>query len=464
MALLAVLALSACFGGGGGGSAPTATLRIHAGSVEVSVDDATFSAGSEGQILSEGSTVRTAADGRAAIEWFDGSVTRLDHDTTFKIVTMAILDNDEQSKVIEAEQTEGNTYSRVTELTDAASRFDIETPTATASVQGTVYAVILNPDGSTTVAVIEGSVGVGDTDVPEGFMIVIDSSGAAGDPEPIPDDLLNGDWIVYNCELDGGDLCPDEGSTTTTTVLGPEEPTTTTTGAPTTTTTEAPTTTTTAGGGVTTTAAPTTTTTISSPEEPPTTTTTAATTTTTAAPTTTTTAATTTTTAAPTTTTSAATTTTTAGGRSLELEGLESELENCTSRTFTAWILVGNQTVDEDGTVVTFAQVSGGGEVSFPNGSQASTVNGVATIELVGAKPGGVELQAFTGDGLVSNTRSFDVQGTGNCDATGVILPPTFGRGGFDRAIDPLAALAAFLIALLGVAAVSARRSMQRLA
>ncbi|MEX0826846.1 MAG: FecR family protein, partial [Acidimicrobiia bacterium] len=261
-------------------------MRVFSGTVEVSVDDTTFSAGSEGQILTEGSTVRTAADGRAAIEWFDGSVTRLDHDTTFKIVTMAILDNDEQSKVIEAEQTSGNTYNRVTELTDAASRFDIETPTATASVQGTVYAVILNPDGSTTVAVIEGSVGVGDTEVPEGFMVTIDEDGNVSDPVPIPDDLIDDEWIVYNCELDQGPHCPDDASTTTTTVLGPEEPTTTTTVAATTTTVAV--TTTTSGGGSVTTAAPTTTTTISGPDEPPTTTTTVAPTTTTVAPTTTT--------------------------------------------------------------------------------------------------------------------------------------------------------------------------------
>ncbi|MEX1208974.1 MAG: HYR domain-containing protein [Acidimicrobiia bacterium] len=282
LALVAMFALGAC-GDDSGSDVPSATLRVHAGTVEVSLDDATFAAATDGQVLTEGATVRTGADGRAAIEYFDGSVTRLDHSTTFKIVTLQILDNDAQSKVIEGEQTSGSTYNRVTELTDAASRFDIETPTATASVQGTVYAVLLNADGSTTVAVIEGSVDAGDGPVPAGFMVTVDEDGNVSDPIPIPDDLIDDEWIVYNCELDEGPDCPDEDGTTTTTVAGPDEPTTTTV-APTTTTTVPPTTTTTLApppppATTTTTTVPATTTTTTVPATttttvPPTTTTT----------------------------------------------------------------------------------------------------------------------------------------------------------------------------------------------
>jgi hypothetical protein len=297
LALVAVVALAAC-GDDSGADVPSATLRVHGGTVEVSLGDGAFSSGTEGQILAEGNTIRTGADGRASIEWFDGSVTRLDFGTTFTIVTMQILDNDTQSKVIEGEQTSGNTYNRVTELTDAASRFDIETPTATASVQGTVYAVLLNADGSTTIAVIEGSVDAGDGPVPAGFMVTVDEDGNVSDPIPIPDDLIDDEWIVYNCELDEGPDCPDggSGSTTTTTTV----PATTTTVPPTTTTTVPPTTTTTAAppppATTTTTVPPTTTTTTVPPTTttttvPPTTTTTTvpATTTTTTVPATTTT-------------------------------------------------------------------------------------------------------------------------------------------------------------------------------
>jgi hypothetical protein len=101
-----------------------------------------------------GNIVRTGPDGRAAIEYFDGSLTRLDHDAGFSLVTLETLRNPAESKVILGGQTAGNSYNLVTDLTDAESRFEIGTPTATASVQGTVYAVIVD-QGSTTIAVAE---------------------------------------------------------------------------------------------------------------------------------------------------------------------------------------------------------------------------------------------------------------------------------------------------------------------
>ena len=264
----------------------TASLRVLAGTVEVQPASGDFAAGVDGQELGEGFTVRTGSDGRAVIEYFDGSVTRMDHDTTFTINVLEILDNEAQSKVIEGGQTAGGTYNRVVDLTDSQSRFDVVTPTAVASAQGTVFAVFVNPDGSTTVAVVEGSVDVNGTEVPIGFMVTVDADGTVGEVVPIPDDLIDDDWIQYNCELDEGEIgdyatCIADAGTTTTT-----SSTTSTTEAPTTTTstTEGPTTTTS------TTEAPTTTGTTAPSTTSTTTTSTPSTTTTTTAPTTTTTA------------------------------------------------------------------------------------------------------------------------------------------------------------------------------
>ena len=143
------------FSGGTATAKQIATLRIFQGQVDVQHGEDAFAPGENGDSLREGDTVRTGPDGRAAIEYFDGSVTRLDFDSTFSIVRLETLDNDAGSKVIEAEQTGGNSFNRVAELTDAESRFEVETPTATASVQGTVYALLFNP---TRVVVIDGSV------------------------------------------------------------------------------------------------------------------------------------------------------------------------------------------------------------------------------------------------------------------------------------------------------------------
>lgn len=224
--VLLVVAAAGC-ASSSGSTAETAELRILAGTVEVAVGSGDFATGVDGQMLEAGYTVRTGADGRAAIEYFDGSVTRLDHDTTFTITTLETLKNDEESKVIEGDQANGSTYTRVVSLTDSASRFDVVTPTATASVQGTVYAVIINPDGSTTIAVVDGAVNVlnGDTavEVGVGFMVTVYADGTFSDPEPIPAELLNGDWITYNqCDIDGERDCDVEPAPLASIEISPE--------------------------------------------------------------------------------------------------------------------------------------------------------------------------------------------------------------------------------------------------
>ncbi|HEX5630796.1 MAG TPA: FecR domain-containing protein, partial [Acidimicrobiia bacterium] len=207
-----------------GVEARTATLRILDGGVEVAAGGTGFTAGRDGQVLVVGDVVRTADGGRAAIEWFDGSVTRLERGTTFTLVAMEELPAG--GVEIEGEQSAGSTYHRVTTLTEAASRFDVVTPTATASVQGTIFAVIFNADGSTGFAVFEGTVLVGaaGVPVPAGFMVVVAADGTVGEPVPIPAELLAADWIRYNqCELDAAIDC--EAATLDRIELSPSEAT-----------------------------------------------------------------------------------------------------------------------------------------------------------------------------------------------------------------------------------------------
>ena len=179
----------------------SATLRVLQGEVEVG-----GTAGVDGQVLTVGDVVHTATGGRAAIEWFDGSVTRLEENTEF---TLAVIEELPGGGLVgEGEQTSGSTFHRVTDLTEAGSRFDVVTPTASASVQGTVFAVIFNDDGSILFAVLDGTVLVGDVPVPAGFMVVVAADGTVGELVPIPDELLESDWILFNqCELDAAVDC-----------------------------------------------------------------------------------------------------------------------------------------------------------------------------------------------------------------------------------------------------------------
>jgi PKD repeat protein len=211
--ILALLLVGAVliFSGGTVSAKQVATLRIAEGTVDVERGSDGFEPAGQGQALREGDTVRTGPDGRASIEYFDGSLTRLDYATTFALVTLETLNNEARSKVIDADQPNGNTYHRVSELGDAESRFEVGTPTATASVQGTVYAVIIDA-GATTIAVVEGTVTTvgasGFVSVPAGKMVIVGNDGSVGRVQGISQELLDSDWFSYNlCELDAEPGC-----------------------------------------------------------------------------------------------------------------------------------------------------------------------------------------------------------------------------------------------------------------
>jgi PKD repeat protein len=189
------------FSGGTASAKQFATLRILDGHVAIQRGSGAFETGEDGTSLREGDTVRTGPDGRASIEYFDGSLTRLDFDTSFTLVTLETLGDPAASRVIESSQAEGNSYHRVAELTDAQSRFEIETPTATASVHGTGYALLVD-EGSTTIAVVEGVVtakgSTGSVEIPAGKMAVVGTDGVVGPIHAIPSELLDGDWLMFN--------------------------------------------------------------------------------------------------------------------------------------------------------------------------------------------------------------------------------------------------------------------------
>jgi PKD repeat protein len=209
--VLALLLVGAVliFSGGTASAEQVATLDIGAGVVEVQPKGSdAFQPGTDEQSLHEGDTVRTGPGGRASIGYFDGSETRLDYDTTFTLMT---LENEDGSKVIEGEQGGGNSYNRVAEVSDSESRFEVETPTATASVQGTVYALIVD-DGATTVAVLDGVVKMtgeeGSVSVSGGRMVVVDAGGGVGTVQEISDELLSSDWLSHNlCDVDHEAAC-----------------------------------------------------------------------------------------------------------------------------------------------------------------------------------------------------------------------------------------------------------------
>jgi FecR protein len=184
---------------------PFATLELVSGSAEVRRGEADFQAASDGVGLRPGDTIRTPPDGRVSIRYFDGSVTRLDYGTTFTLQELA--SEPDGTSIIDAKQTSGSTFHRVVELSGSESRFDVDAPTATASVHGTTFFVQVQPDGGARFGVIDGDVLVsGENDAARlipGRGVDVSSAGLIGPTFILTPEMLGSGWLYYNlCILD----------------------------------------------------------------------------------------------------------------------------------------------------------------------------------------------------------------------------------------------------------------------
>lgn len=121
---------------GDGGS--LAELRIRDDAVDVRAGAADYRGAIEGQRLAVGDSVRTNGNGQAQVDYFDGSLTRLDSNTIFVIRELAATPG---ARRISLELDSGRTWSRVKELTSSNERFEIRAGNAVATVRGSVELV-----------------------------------------------------------------------------------------------------------------------------------------------------------------------------------------------------------------------------------------------------------------------------------------------------------------------------------
>ncbi len=125
-------------GGSGGSTQGVATLKVERPAVEVKAKGADdFEPATDGQQLRAGDTVRTDATGRAEIDYSAGSYTRLDVNTTFKIVK---LTENQGQRQVEGGLESGRTWNRAEDVTESGS-FEQSGGGATAAVTGTAFAV-----------------------------------------------------------------------------------------------------------------------------------------------------------------------------------------------------------------------------------------------------------------------------------------------------------------------------------
>lgn len=108
------------------------------------------------QPLTNGEKVKTEDQSRAEIGFSDGSIIRIDGNSSLDIVDAK---KDKSGQQVEAKVWSGKVWANVNKMSKK-SKFELESPTAVAAVRGTVYRMAVLPDRTTKIAVYSGAVAV----------------------------------------------------------------------------------------------------------------------------------------------------------------------------------------------------------------------------------------------------------------------------------------------------------------
>ena len=113
----------------------------------------------EGDVIVVGDAIRTGPDALAEITYFEGSSVRIEADTELVVENLSTASDG--GTVIVMRQAVGRTWHVVTKLITGGSRYEVHTPSSTATVRGTIFAVDveIEPDGpAAIVTTSEGTV------------------------------------------------------------------------------------------------------------------------------------------------------------------------------------------------------------------------------------------------------------------------------------------------------------------
>src|SRR5207247_7692998 len=133
-------------------------LTLVAGSVLVSHDGSSFKPAHKGDVIAAGDTIRTESAAAADTTYFEGASVRLEADT--QIVVESLRTEADGGTVIGMMQTLGRTWHVVTKLISGGSRYEVRTPSSTASVRGTIFSVDVHADADGLAATVTTSEGV----------------------------------------------------------------------------------------------------------------------------------------------------------------------------------------------------------------------------------------------------------------------------------------------------------------
>ena len=160
MLVLFILMASALVGCGQASSTPSTLTILSITEGDVFVMKAGTDSWTEAEVgmsLEDGDMIKTGDDSSAEITFFDGSTVELQPGTEIEIASLDIS-ADTDSTTITLEQTIGATISRVINIIDPASSYEVETPSGAAAVRGSVMVVCVTGDGTSWIANQKGNI------------------------------------------------------------------------------------------------------------------------------------------------------------------------------------------------------------------------------------------------------------------------------------------------------------------
>ncbi len=158
MALLLTLALLIpLVGCGGGGTAVPCKISSVSGDVQVLRSGSAESVkATNGMELAVGDTITTGNNGSANLTFFDGSVMEIKANSEILVNELSTASTG--STAVSLMEQVGSTINRIGKLVDSASKYEVDTPAAVAVVRGTVFDLLVQQNGTTTVKAEQDSV------------------------------------------------------------------------------------------------------------------------------------------------------------------------------------------------------------------------------------------------------------------------------------------------------------------
>ena len=169
-----------------------ATLTVFQPTVTVAHSGGGFLTATTGTVINPGDSIKTDVKGRGAIQLPDGTLTRLAGGTEITL-TAAHFAKSGSLHDVSILQKIGRTFTNVQHLVSGAT-FKVAGQSATASVRGTKFEVVIKADGTMIVKLFEGQLfldGKNHITLNAGQQATVDAAGNVGEPGPIlpdPDD------------------------------------------------------------------------------------------------------------------------------------------------------------------------------------------------------------------------------------------------------------------------------------